>query len=190
MLEPKPCERCGVLRSPGVKEYPKRWNARRFCIRCSRTQDLTTRFWRHVEKTETCWLWTGSRDRKGYGRFYVEEDGTTISSLATHASWFLEHGRWPSLWLLHRCDNPPCIRPLHLYEGTVKENARDAVERGRAIFGDRSGRAKLSNSLALQIFHRAKAGEKQRNIARQLNVSESTVSMIVRGRTWQKVINA
>lgn len=148
------------------------------------------RFWRYVLKTAGCWLWTGGKTKAGYGSFSIKENGKKISSLATHASWLLTYGALPNLWLLHQCDNPSCVRPGHLYEGTVKENARDAVDRGRAVFGDRSGRAKLTNAGAVEIDRRVRNGEQQRSVAREFKVSESTVSMIVRRRTWQRVIHA
>lgn len=83
-------------------------------------------FWDFVEKTHEhgCWTWQGSRDRKGYGRW---------SRVLTHRhSWSLANGPIPDgLWVLHHCDNPPCVNPRHLYLGTVVENVRDSVARGR-----------------------------------------------------------
>lgn len=71
-----------------------------------------------------CWTWTGTRDRQGYGRWK--------RWLAHRFSWARSNGPIPEgLWVLHHCDNPPCVNPAHLYLGTVVENVHDAVDRGR-----------------------------------------------------------
>lgn len=74
-----------------------------------------------------CIEWTGARRPKGYGLLRV--DGVLRS--ATHVSWFLKHGVWPTAHLLHRCDNPPCVDPDHLFEGTDADNAADRSAKGR-----------------------------------------------------------
>jgi len=72
-----------------------------------------------------CWVWTGIQDPQGYGRLGGHR-------LAHRQSWEMANGTIEGgLWVLHHCDNPPCVNPAHLYLGTVKENVRDAVERGR-----------------------------------------------------------
>jgi hypothetical protein len=87
------------------------------------------RFWSKVDKAQTCWLWMAARTEDGYGWFSA--DGKP--QLAHR--WIIGHQRgWPlspSEWALHHCDTPPCVNPLHLYVGTVVENARDTADRGR-----------------------------------------------------------
>lgn len=89
------------------------------------------RFWTHVNKTDTCWNWMGGRGggrSRNYGMFNVY--GRTIT--AHKYSWFLATGRRPDeLLILHKCNNPLCVRPDHLYEGTVKDNMRDYLEAKR-----------------------------------------------------------
>ena len=83
-------------------------------------------FWQQVTKTHSygCWTWEGKRDRKGYGRWKKH--------LAHRESWRRANGSIPDgMWILHHCDNPPCVNPAHLYPGTVIENVRDMVTRGR-----------------------------------------------------------
>jgi len=82
-------------------------------------------FWDFIDKSGECWIWTGPTNRQGYGWW---SPGRT---LAHRHSWTLARGEIiEGLWVLHHCDNPPCIRPAHLYLGTVVENARDFAERG------------------------------------------------------------
>lgn len=92
------------------------------------------RFWLKVNKNGPvpphrpelgpCWLWTGARDRGGYGQF---------SGRAHRWSWLIHHGYRPGhgLFVCHHCDNPPCVRPDHLFLGTASDNARDMVAKGR-----------------------------------------------------------
>ncbi len=88
----------------------------------------TERFWARVDMTGECWLWLGGADRRGYGR-------TTWPGKrhvrATHLVWFFTYGVWPTDWVLHHCDNPPCVRPEHLFEGTAADNVHDCIAKGR-----------------------------------------------------------
>src|SRR3990167_6368362 len=86
------------------------------------------RFWRKVEKTHGCWLWTGARLTKGYG--LVRRD--TVGILAHRYSWILAHGAIPeNMDVCHHCDNPQCVRPDHLFVGTRKANMEDKLTEQR-----------------------------------------------------------
>ena len=87
------------------------------------------RFWAQVEKRgpDECWLWVGAT-LKGYGRGNWNGE----HYYAHRKSWELANGPIPDgLYILHACDNPPCVNPAHLRPGTQAENVRDMVERGR-----------------------------------------------------------
>lgn len=84
-------------------------------------------FWLRVEKSDGCWNWTGKLV-KGYGSFRLKG----VSGRANRVSWFLAHGNLPKeLHVLHKCDNPKCVRPDHLFLGTHLDNMRDMVEKNR-----------------------------------------------------------
>lgn len=86
------------------------------------------RFWARVKKGDGCWEWTGSTGRRGYGTFMVHGERTR----SHRYSWALHFGAIPDgLWVLHRCDNPPCVRPDHLWLGTVLDNNVDSRIKGR-----------------------------------------------------------
>ena len=87
------------------------------------------RFWDKVNKTDGCWLWTGSRDRKGYGRISIDRSPALVHRVA----WTLEHGAIPpGMCVLHKCDTPGCVRHDHLFLGTIADNNRDMFAKGRA----------------------------------------------------------
>lgn len=90
------------------------------------SRPLSERFWEKVKKTEACWLWTGSKNNMGYGRINI--DG--IVKLAHRVSFEMKHGT-TKLHILHRCDTPLCVNPLHLFAGTQKDNLRDMAAKGR-----------------------------------------------------------
>lgn len=105
-----------------------------------RRKSSTDRFWLRVNKDGPvpahcpelgqCWEWTAGR-RSGYGRFAV--NGVMVT--ATRYSYELHFGSIPDgLWVLHRCDNPPCVRPDHLFAGTPTENLLDMMAKGRRIY--------------------------------------------------------
>lgn len=105
------------------------------CAAKNSVAPLAERFWKKVRKTDGCWLWIGGKDRRGYGRIGDVPSpngrrGPTI--LASRASWQLHYGPIPDgLDILHRCDNPSCVRPDHLFAGTASDNFQDMLRKGR-----------------------------------------------------------
>ncbi len=94
------------------------------------------RFWSHVRKTKKCWLWTHRSDKDGYGKFFH-----TRRYGAHRYSFLLTYGFLPKgLHVLHKCDNPPCVRPSHLFLGTQQDNSDDMVAKGRGATGLRNAR--------------------------------------------------
>lgn len=144
---------------------------------------MATKLWRHVQRGEpdVCWPWTGVR-MAGYGR--VKTGARPVHVFAHRVAWQLTNGDIPEgMSVLHRCDNPPCCNPAHLYLGTHQDNVRDMMERGRHRPG-RQGRAKLAPDDVRSIRAALKAGASKRSLARQHGVARRTVSAIETGRTW------
>ena len=90
---------------------------------------LETKFWSRVDRRgeNDCWLWTGPVDAFGRGRFY--HDGQTVR--APRVAFLLGTGSWPSAFACHRCDNPACCNPSHIFDGTHSANMADMVSKAR-----------------------------------------------------------
>lgn len=94
--------------------------------------DLRERFWSKVDRSGDCWMWTASRNASGYGRFGGSNSGG--SYLAHRMCWELHNGPIPDgLCVLHRCDNPACVNPAHLWLGTRDDNNKDKTAKGRNV---------------------------------------------------------
>jgi hypothetical protein len=146
-----------------------------------------TRFWRFVEKTDSCWLWKGSKSKQGYGHFSYR--GTP--RLASRVSWELHYGKPPqNLCVCHSCDNPSCVNPEHLFLGTVDENIkdRDRKKRGFIPVGEKCGTHKLSESDVKKI---RKSYEKRKTTLSKLatifRVHTSTIYAIVTNTSWRHI---
>lgn len=146
--------------------------------------DPATRFWRHVDTSGECWMWTGGRSRKGYGELSIGR-----RNLQTHRfAWELMHGAIPpGKQVLHDCDTPACVNPAHLRLGTNADNMADRNAKGRTACGERSGTAKLSTDAVAAIRARLAAGETGRALAREYGVTDATIVAIRHNRTWKHV---
>lgn len=130
-----------------------------------------------------CWLWTAS-GCGGYGRLSVNGRLTG----AHRFSWELANGPVPNaLYVLHRCDNPPCVNPAHLFLGTIAANNKDRANKGRGVIGERSPRAKLTERKVTEIRALHTAGRSQAYLARAYGVSDSLVRLVVTGQAWKHV---
>lgn len=147
----------------------------------------TQRFWAKVDKSGDCWIWKGESDREGYGRFV--KAGRRIG--AHRVSLALSTNRVePTLFVLHSCDNPPCVNPAHLRYGTHVENMKDMTSRNRGasvsrMRGEGNHHAKLTASEVLAIRAELAAGVRNRDIVKRYGISAQTVSNIRSRTTWR-----
>lgn len=143
------------------------------------------RFWARVDTSSdatACWLWTGGRDKDGYGKFKV---GGKDARAHVYA---LERivGKLPKgILACHRCDNPPCCNDAHLFPGDHSANIRDMVSKGRAMHksGEKHGMAKFTWEQIRDI--RSRVGESQQSIATEFGTSQGMISLIRAGKIWR-----
>ncbi len=150
------------------------------------------RFWANVNKTPgqgpkgDCWEWIPSSHRKDYGRllFRSRQPGQR-TIIVTRIAYFLVTGKWPLLFMLHRCDNPPCVNPDHLFEGTQKANIQDALEKGRMLTGSDNPAARLTEAVVREMRTLYAGGQfSHQKLADLYGVAKSTVRRTVTRKTW------
>jgi hypothetical protein len=146
---------------------------------------LEERLFLQVKKTDKCWEWMGLCNSKGYG--YLRADNGM--RLAHRVSYALVNGPIPrGLNALHRCDNPSCVRPDHLFLGTRAENNADMRAKGRqrgpSLKGTVNPNAKLTDTDVRNIRASSEMGV---TLARQYGVSQTVISAVRKGRIWRHV---
>lgn len=143
-----------------------------------------------INSVTGCWSWTGTVDKDGYGKIHARENGVLLRFSAHRLSYLLHCGDIPEgLWVLHRCDNPGCINPDHLFLGTIKDNVKDMNSKGRHAKGEKDPMAKITESDVLKIYELRKGGMSQRAIAELFNISGTQVSNICAGKNWTHLYN-
>lgn len=156
----------------------------RFWAKVNKQEPLTS----HAPELGPCWVWTGAKGAWGYGRLTVKAQ----RKLAHRFSFEIANGPIPKgMFVLHRCDNPSCVRPDHLRMGTPKENTQDMYVRRRAALmgpkGESNSHAKLTEAQVIQIRNRFSRGELIVRMAAEFGMDVTSVSKIVNGRSWRHV---
>lgn len=141
-----------------------------------------------IDPVTACWVWRGTRNHRGYGRFNYSTDQGVRTGSAHRLALELRLGRPIQIGLsaLHSCDNPPCCNGGHLREGTISDNAVDAYTRGRHVpaRGELNGHAKLTDEDVDDIRAALRRGETQRSIAKRYGINQAQISRIKNGKAW------
>lgn len=180
----KICENCKEEFARKVGYSAKQWAETRFCSRScmgskwKSERPALQRFFSFVEidPITRCWNWTGGKDQKGYGMFERTRSHRFIFKTCVAD---IPHG----MLVLHRCDNPTCSNPLHLFLGTTQDNMDDMYLKGRAnhVRGEATGAARLTES---QVYAIRDDPRFQSEIARDYGIAQTTVSAIKRRANW------
>ena len=186
------CKECGFtreIRSEYIKTIRCEACTKRWVSHCNTIDD----FWKFVEKTETCWLWTQARSKSfGYGRFSLNGKRWRAHVL----SYVIHFGPIPDgKFVLHKCDVTNCVNPDHLFLGDPADNVKDMHEkkRGRGMFkrgqfaGSLHPKARLKESDVRMIKRLIKEGKDIQNVRRALGASNQMISAIRTGKTWTHV---
>ncbi len=150
------------------------------------------RFWSKVDikGDSECWEWKKYIDRPGYGKFWFEERWQQAHRIAFILSGGIISEEKPHV--LHKCDNPKCVNPSHLYAGNQTDNMRDRSARGRWRGGEQNGEkshyAKLTNGDVLKIRHLCDTTSlSQDKIALMFGVSRANIGYIKDRKSWTHI---
>jgi len=187
------CNHVGCLEVAKIKgfcvRHYKRFNATGSSESGGATHGTTTeRFWRYVSKGESCWLWTGTKDKDGYGMLSGKKPDGKRTQLRPHRiSYELHIGEIPcGVFVLHKCNNPACVNPEHLYSGTHNENMKDRIDAGHYSVGEKHPNAKITESIAREILA---SKQPAKIMAEKFGISESQIKNIRRGEQWKHLQN-
>lgn len=156
----------------------------------------------HRQELGKCWVWVKGKFSFGYGAFWIIPQRR--NETAHKLSWMMVNGPIPDgKWILHKCDNPACCNPAHLFEGSHQENIDDMIKKGRqakgathfsatspekVVKGESHHKAKLTESDVCEIRKRKVSfGEANKTIARDYGVTRQLIRMIVVGKIWKHV---
>lgn len=143
------------------------------------------KFWSKVLIGDGCWNWVGSICRDGYGKINLA--GLYLAHRFSFSDWYQkEIGK---LCVLHKCDNPSCVRPDHLFLGTQEENILDMEKKGRAYhpIGDDHGRAKLTEIQVVEIRKLRASGISTGKLSKMFLVSKTNILSIVARSSWKHI---
>jgi len=149
------------------------------------TSHLVDKFWPNVKRlgVNECWPWIAAKTGSGYG--VICQSNEVI--LAHRVSYVINVGTIPAgLCVLHRCDNPPCVNPLHLFIGTIRDNNIDCVRKGRSNFsnGESHCRSVLTER---DVRHIKQSKDPVRYLGLLYGVHFSTIARVKRGEIWAHV---
>lgn len=145
-----------------------------------------------INPVSNCWEWQGSK-RQGYGRTIIgsRKDGTRKSVSAHRLSYEVFKGEIPKGYeVCHKCDNPCCINPEHLFIGTRQDNVDDRERKHRNIVkvGEEQSRAKLTKKIVKDVrWERYYKGTSYRSLAQRYKVNKATMMNAIKGITWKCV---
>lgn len=152
------------------------------------TPEILERFWSKIDKENNpndCWEWMACKNRKGYGDFGI--NGITYQA---HRLSFLIHngGSVDGMLVCHKCDNPSCVNPDHLWVGTTQENTLDMLKKGRSLKGEYHPISKLTEEIVLRIrLLYQGGGHSHSTLSQMFAIHSRTVGNIVNRERWAHV---
>jgi len=150
-------------------------------------------YWNNVEKHDfsRCWVWKRCKNKKGYGLLqYDGPDGMERHQKSHRMAWRLSFGPIKKgLHICHKCDNPSCCNPSHLFMGTNHENVLDKMEKGRMQRGENTSRAKLNPTKVREIRTKYKANEflSMETLGKEYGVTPGSIYNVIAYISWSHI---
>lgn len=154
--------------------------------------DIEAYFWQRVEKSDHCWLWKGNSGSSRPGTHYgviQYRDGKKMKTVYAHRlAYLLSNGSiGEGEVICHKCDNPLCVNPDHLFAGTHADNRRDCVAKGRGCFGERHPNARFRDADIEQMHMMYQGGRPKAEIEARFLLRRDHLNAILRGAIWNHI---
>lgn len=157
------------------------------------SRDVNERFWEKVEikNNDECWPWKASKYGLGYGQFWILKPARKMIPAHRYVYQEIHNLELKTNDIIcHRCDNPSCVNPVHLFKGTHKDNVADCIRKNRRVYskGENNGNCKLNESLIKDIrVEYATGNYTLQDLATKYKIGNMQVSRIVRKLRWKHI---
>lgn len=186
------CDRSAVARRLCRRHYQAWWKGtpkeERPVASNLKFKTIEERFWGKVDilGPDECWPWKASKAR-GYGEFFVSPERGKVMAQTFVVELITGVPCPPGQEGCHKCDNPPCCNPAHVYYGTRKQNVADMLVRNRGPRGEQRHNSKFTEKQIISIRNRFADGEALRPLAKEFNTDTGYLSRIVNRKVWRHI---
>lgn len=141
------------------------------------------RFWNYVQKTDTCWIWSGANSQ-GYGVLRIDH----VNIRASRISYYMHYNKDPGdLYVCHECENPKCVNPQDLFLGTNSENIKHAFQTGRHSHVGECHNQKIVNETIVERIRNLQGDYTYFEISKMFGISKNHVTDIMLRRSWSHI---